>query len=120
VPRRGRTGLGGSGASGTLVEIGGGTAVEGSTSMFGGSGSVGASCGGAVRGCTGGGVKARGLFLNQHELVVKESPSTTCNSRELCMAYHGRELKTKSSSAAVFAGEVDSTIMQLHSPVRHR
>lgn len=72
---------------------------------------------GSVRG--GGGVNATGFFLKRHPLDAMEKASTTELSRQLRMSGHGREFEMESRSAAIFAREIDSTIMQLNGPVRH-
>lgn len=94
--------------------------MEGSASIFGGGGSVAASVGafGCARG--GGGVKTAGLFRVQHDVEVMESAMIAGRSRDLYMACYRGKAQMKSGSPPVFTSEVDSTIMQLHSPVCHR
>ena len=123
-PRRGGfAGPGGTlpSALGILSDVGGGMVEFGSPWMVGGTGNeLGSGVEGGGAAATGGGVKTGGDFLNQQELAVMDSVSTTNWSRSLRMANRCRKLEPEGSSFSVFARKTDSTIMQLDGTKNHR
>lgn len=120
---------GGAGVSGIEVGTSGGSVDSTPPATRGGSGSVGGAVfsaeTGAGRDCGAGGVNTAGDLRNKHEPVpidrlrisVRALPEL---SRKLGMSDQSGEQKTERSPQAVFAREIDSTIMQLDGPVSHR
>lgn len=89
--------------------------------MVGGTGvALGSGVEGGGAADTGGGVKTGGDFLNQQELAVMDSVSTTSWSLSLRMPNRCRKFEPEGGSFPVLARKTDSTIMQLDGTKNHR